>query len=50
MPKTNFITISRKIEDEDQKQRLKEIVEKHIPNGFGAIIRTSCISATEEEI
>lgn len=50
MPKTNFITISRKIEDEDQKQRLKEIVEKNIPNGFGAIIRTSCISATEEEI
>lgn len=50
MPKINFITISRKIEDEDQKQRLKEIVEKHIPNGFGAIIRTSCISATEEEI
>ena len=50
MPKTNFITISRKIEDEDQKQRLKEIVEKHIPNGFGAIIRTRCISATEEEI
>lgn len=50
MTKTNFITISRKIEDEDQKQRLKEIVEKHIPNGFGAIIRTSCISATEEEI
>ena len=50
MPKTNFITISRKIEDENQKQRLKEIVEKHIPNGFGAIIRTSCISATEEEI
>lgn len=50
MPKTNFITISRKIEAEAQKQRLKEIVEKHIPNGFGAIIRTSCISATEEEI
>ena len=50
MPKTNFITISRKIEDEDQKQRLKEIVEKHIPSGIGAIIRTSCISATEEEI
>jgi ribonuclease G len=50
MPKTNFITISRKIEDEAQKQRLKELVEKYIPNGFGAIIRTSCISATEEEI
>ena len=30
MPKTNFITISRKIEDEAQKQRLKELVEKYI--------------------
>ena len=27
-----------------------ELVEKYIPTGFGAIIRTSCISATEEEI
>ena len=50
MPKTNFITTSRKIEDEAQKQKLKELVEKYIPTGFGAIIRTSCISATEEEI
>ena len=50
MPKINFITISRKIEAEAQKQRLKESVEKYIPTGFGAIIRTSCISATEEEI
>lgn len=50
MPKTNFITTSRKIEDEAQKQKLKELVEKYIPTGFGAIIRTSRISATEEEI
>lgn len=50
MPKINFITISRKIEDEAQKQRIKELVEKYVPRGFGAIIRTSCISATEEEI
>lgn len=50
MSKTNFITTSRKIEDEAQKQKLKELVEKYIPTGFGAIIRTSCISATEEEI
>lgn len=50
MPKTNFITTSRKIEDETEKQRLKELVNKYIPEGFGAIIRTSCISATEEEI
>ena len=50
MPKTNFITISRKIEDESKKQELKSIVEKYIPKGFGAIIRTSCIFSDEEEI
>ena len=50
MPKTNYISVSRKIEDEAKKQSLKELVEKYIPTGLGAIIRTSCISATEEEI
>lgn len=50
MPKTNYISVSRKIEDEAKKQSLKELVEKYIPTDLGAIIRTSCISATEEEI
>ena len=50
MPRTSFITSSRKIEDEAKKQELKKIVEKYIPSNVGAIIRTSCTSATEEEI
>lgn len=50
MPKTNFITVSRKITDEEKKKELKQIVEDNIPKGFGAIIRTNCISSTEEEI
>ena len=50
MPKTNFITVSRKITDEEKKEELKQIVEDNIPKGFGAIIRTNCISSTEEEI
>lgn len=50
MPKTDFITVSRKITDEEKKKELKNIVEKNIPKGYGAIIRTSCISVSEKEI
>lgn len=50
MPRTNFITISRKITDEKIKERLKAIVEEYLPSTLGAIIRTSCVSATEEEL
>lgn len=41
MPNTNFITVSHKIEDETEKNRLIEIVKKVLPKGDGAIIRTS---------
>ena len=50
MPKTDFITVSKKITDEEKKKELKNIVEKNIPKGYGAIIRTSCISVSEKEI
>lgn len=50
MPKTDFITVSRKITDEEKKKELKNIVEKNIPKGYGAIIRTSCIPVSEKEI
>ena len=50
MPKENFITISQKINDEDERNRLKEIVRKNIPEGYGAIIRTSAESKNEAEI
>lgn len=41
MPNTNFITVSHKIEDKTEKNRLIEIVKKVLPKGDGAIIRTS---------
>ena len=50
MPNTNFITISQKIEDQAKKKELIDIVEKSISKGNGAIIRTSAIGASEEEI
>lgn len=50
MPKANFVTASRKITDETKKEELKSFVEENIPQGFGAIIRTSCVFANNQEI
>ena len=50
MPKADFVTASRKITDEIKKEELKNFVEKNIPQGFGAIIRTGCTIADKQEI
>lgn len=50
MPNANFITISQKIEDENEKQRLKQIVEKYLPKGYGAIVRTAAYDKNEDII
>ena len=41
MPGTGIITISKKIENETEKQNLIDLVKQNIPEGNGAIIRTS---------
>ena len=50
MPKENFLTISQKIENSSEKDRLIGIVKKYLPENFGAIIRTSAINKKENEI
>ena len=50
MPNTNFITVSQKIENEKEKERLKSIVEKYIPEKTGAIIRTVAENVSEEQL
>ena len=50
MPETEIITASQKIEDEAEKTRLINIVKKVIPENYGAIIRTSSISKSEEQL
>lgn len=50
LPNTNFITISQKIEDEKEKQRLKKFVAKNLPENMGAIIRTVAENENEETI
>ena len=50
MPNATFITVSQKIEDEKEKERLKKIAEKYLPKNTGAIIRTTSENGSETEI
>ena len=50
LPNTSFITVSQKIENEEERQRLIQIVRKNLPENMGAIIRTAGENRNEEEI
>ena len=50
MPGAKFITISQKIENETERSRLINIIEKHIPKEIGIIVRTSAQGKSEEDI
>ena len=50
MPNSDFITISKKIEKETEKNRLLKIVKEIVPQNYGIIIRTSAEEKSEEEI
>ncbi len=50
IPLTEHIGISRKIEDEEMRQHLKEQIEKLRPEGTGFIVRTVAEFASEEEL
>ncbi len=50
MPTVTHLGISRRIESEKERERLREIVEKYRPSKGGFIVRTACEGASEEEI
>ena len=50
LPTNSTVTISRRIEDEAERQRLLEQVKSLLPTGMGAIIRTAATAATAEEL
>ena len=50
MPNTTIVTISQKIEDEKEKERLTNIAHKYLPKNCGAIIRTSAENQPEKII
>ena len=49
LPNTDIVTISQKIEDKKEQERLLKIVKENLSSGNGAIIRTSA-EGKEKEI
>lgn len=50
IPNEKFITISQKIDEENERERLKQILKNKIEDKYGAIIRTAAEGKKEEEI
>lgn len=50
MPKTNIVTISQKVVNEKEKERLLKIVKTNLPENTGAIIRTAAENKTEKDL
>ena len=50
MPKDKFITISKKIEDEKERERLLNIVKEAVEDDVGIIVRTAAQGKSKEEL
>lgn len=50
MPNTTIVTISQKITDENEKERLLKIIKSKLPENTGAILRTAAEKKTEQEL
>ena len=50
MPTVDHVGISRRIENEEEKLRLREIVEAMRPRGTGFIVRTAAEGKSEEDL
>jgi ribonuclease G len=50
MPTVNHVGVSRRIENEEERERLKKMVEGIKPSGVGVIVRTVAEGCDEEQI
>ena len=50
MPNTSIVTISQKIENEKERERLVKILKENLPQNIGGIIRTAAENKKEEDI
>ena len=50
MPNVRHIGVSRRIEEEKERDRLKDVVENLIPEHCGLIIRTAAINANTDDL
>lgn len=50
MPTTNYVGVSRRIEKEAERERLRSLINGIKPESMGVIIRTACQDKTSEEL
>ena len=50
MPNTNIVTISQKIMDEKEKERLLKIIKEKLPENTGVILRTAAEKKSEKAL
>ncbi|MEG0784594.1 MAG: ribonuclease E/G, partial [Christensenella sp.] len=50
MPTVDHVGVSRRIDDEQKREDLKELMTRLKPQGMGVIVRTLAEQATEEEL
>ena len=50
IPNSNFITVSNKIEDSNEVERLKNIIKHKIKENYGFVIRTAAKGKSENEL
>jgi ribonuclease G len=50
MPTVNYVGVSRRIENEQERRRLRQLADRVRPKGMGVIVRTAAEGATEKEL
>ena len=50
MPNTNIVTISQKIENEEERKKLLKTIKEFLPENTGAIVRTAAVKKSSKEI
>jgi len=50
MPTVNYVGVSRRIEDEAERKRLRQLADRLRPKGVGVIVRTAAAGATEQAL
>ncbi len=50
MPTVNYVGVSRRIENDKERKRLRELADRLRPDGMGLIVRTAAEGAQEKEL
>ncbi|MBI2122986.1 MAG: Rne/Rng family ribonuclease [Armatimonadetes bacterium] len=50
MPTVNYVGVSRRIENDQERRRLRQLADKLRPKGMGVIVRTAAEGASEKDL